>query len=81
VAEDTDAVAVGANITVEFAGNMYSGTTDSNGIFTTGWIKNLRGDHWAEVVDLTFADYFWNKALGEDDSDDEDDLPDELFHF
>ena len=78
VAEATDAVAPGATITVTFAGNTYSGTTDINGEFRTGWIMNLRGTHVAEVTDLAFADYFWNKSLGEDD-DDGDGLPDELF--
>ena len=78
VAEETDDVAAGATITVEFAGNTYTGTTDANGVFTTGWIKNLKGDHWAEVTDLALLDYFWDQDLGEDD-DDGDGLPDELF--
>jgi hypothetical protein len=80
VAEETDDVAIGAAITVTFAGNTYSGTTDSNGVFTTGWIMNLRGTHWAEVTDLALLDYLWDKDLGEDD-DDGDGLPDEFQAF
>jgi subtilisin-like proprotein convertase family protein len=82
VAEETDDAAVGATITVEFAGNIYSGTTDSNGVFTTGWIKNLSGHHGAQVTELALLGYLWDMGLGEDDSDEDADLfPDEYRMF
>jgi hypothetical protein len=82
VAEETDDVAVGATITVTFAGNTYTGTTDSNGVFTTGWIKNLSGYHGAQVTDLALLGYLWDMGLGEDDSDgDADFFPDEYWTF
>ena len=61
----------------------YSGTTDSNGLFYSDWIKNLGpGDYRAEVTDLVLAGYDWD-LLGLDptfldDDDDGDGKPDEL---
>ena len=68
-----DVVAAGVEITVEFNGQTYTGTTDSAGVFRTGWIKNLgSGDHYANAVDLALVDYSWDPLSGlnlEDDSD------------
>lgn len=48
-----DDVAAGVWIRVEFDGEIYEGTTDSDGVFRTSWIKGLgSGDYQAEVVDL-----------------------------
>lgn len=67
----------GVSITVEFDGRTYSGTTDSNGIFRTGWRRNPGSGTYAEVVDLALADYAWDPlALDLEDDTDGDGLPD-----
>lgn len=44
----------GATIEVTFAGNTYTGTTGSDGIFRTGYIKGLdSGDYLADVDTLS----------------------------
>ena len=69
--DSLDLAASGVSVTVVFAGRTYSGTTDANGIFRSGWIKNLSsGDHYANVVDLALTGFDWNSDLDlEDDSD------------
>ncbi len=55
---------LGASITVTFDGIEYQGTTNSAGIYTTPWIRNIgSGSHFAEVTDLMLANYDWNKDL------------------
>ncbi|MBM4090052.1 MAG: tandem-95 repeat protein [Planctomycetes bacterium] len=78
----TDAVAAGVEITVEFAGVRYTGVTDSSGVFRTSWINNLSsGAHYAEVVDLVLAGYFWDPlALDLEDDSDGDGLPDDILY-
>ena len=81
VGEGTDSVAAGVQITVEFAGITYTGVTDSAGVFRTGWIKNLSsGTHYANVVDLVLAGYYWDplSTLNVEDDSDGDGLPDDL---
>ena len=80
VAEENDEVAPGATITVEFAGQTYSGVTDSDGVFRTSWIKDLgSGDHYAEALDLVLANYFWDSlTLDLEDDSDLDGYPDEV---
>jgi len=75
-----DAVAAGVSVTVTFAGQSYTGVTDSNGIFRTDWVKNLgSGDYYANVVDLALADFVWNRlALDLEDDSDGDGFPDDL---
>jgi subtilisin-like proprotein convertase family protein len=76
-----DQVAAGVTLTVEFAGKTYTGTNDSDGIFRTDWIRNLKGgDYYANAVDLVLANYFWDPlALMDLENDsDEDGYPDEL---
>ena len=81
-ADDANTPAAGVAITVTFAGKTFSGTTDSNGVFTTGWIRNLSGYHGAQVTDLALTGYLWDMGLGEDDSDgDADFFPDEYWTF
>jgi hypothetical protein len=75
-----DAVAPGVEITVEFAGQIYTGTTDADGVFRTSWIKNLSsGEHYAEVADLVLANYFWDPlSLDLEGDSDGDGLPDDM---
>jgi len=77
-----DAVAPGVEIRVEFAGQTYTGTTDSDGVFRTSWIKRLgSGDHYAEVVDLVLANYFWDPlTLDLEGDSDGDGLPDDVLY-
>jgi VCBS repeat-containing protein len=77
---DADAAVAGVAITVEFAGQTYTGTTDSEGIFRTNLVKDLAsGEHYAEVVDLVLADYFWDPlTLDVPDDSDGDGFPDDL---
>ena len=66
-------------IEVTFAGNIFTGTTDSNGIFRTSWIRNLSsGNHYAEAADLAFANHDWDQDLGWSEDYDGDGLPDAL---
>ena len=45
----------------------------ADGVFRTAWIKDLSsGDHYAHVVDLMMANYYWNRLL---DLEDDDILP------
>lgn len=75
-----DGVAAGVEITVEFAGQTYTGATDSSGVFRTDWIRNPgSGDHYAEVVDLVLAGYFWNPLIMDlEDDTDGDGKPDDV---
>jgi hypothetical protein len=72
VGTGSDAVAAGVQITVNFAGQTYSGTTDANGIFRTNWNVDIgRGDYYANVVDMALAGFSWD-PLGLDLEDDSD---------
>lgn len=75
-----DDPAVGVAVTVTFAGQTYTGVTDSNGVFRTNWIKNLSsGDYYANAVDLALDGYTWSPFyLNLEDDSDGDDLPDDL---
>jgi hypothetical protein len=75
----TDNVAAGVQITVEFAGQTYTGTTDSNGVFRTAWLSRPDSGSYAEVLDLVLAESIWDPLLLdlEDDSDG-DGLPDDI---
>ncbi|EMB15630.1 subtilisin [Rhodopirellula europaea 6C] len=56
-----DSVLTGVTVTVIFAGEAFQGTTDSNGLFRTGWIRNLSSEtHFADVTDLALANYAWD---------------------
>jgi hypothetical protein len=76
----TDEVAEGVEITVEFAGQSYTGFTDSDGVFRCGWIKDLgSGSHYAEVVDLVLTGFVWDPlTLDLEDDSDGDGLPDDI---
>ncbi|TWU65994.1 tandem-95 repeat protein [Crateriforma conspicua] len=72
-----DQKAAGVEITVRFAGRTYSGVTDSNGVFRTGWIWNPGSGTYADVVDLALTDYTWDPlALDLEDDSNGDGLPD-----
>ena len=75
-----DNVAAGVTIDVVFAGRTYTGTTDSDGVFRTSWIKNLSsGDHYANAVDLVLAGYSWDPlTMDLEDDSDGDGKPDDL---
>lgn len=75
--DSADARLAGVSITVLFAGQTYTGTTDSNGIFRTDWIRNPGSGTYAEVVDLALTDYAWDPlALDLEDDSDGNGLPD-----
>jgi hypothetical protein len=81
VGETSDAVAAGVNVTVSFAGQSYTGITDTNGVFRTSWIKDLaNGNYYANAVDLALAGYGWAPFdnLNLEDDSDGDGLPDDL---
>jgi hypothetical protein len=79
IVDDGDTGVAGVAITVTFAGQTYTGTTDADGIFRTGYIKNPgSGDHYANVVALTMADYFWDMLMDLEDDSDNDDNPDDV---
>ena len=65
-----DLPVAGAAIEVVFAGQPYDGATDADGVFRTDWIKDIGGgDHYADVVELLMANYYWNMALDLEDDD------------
>ena len=86
--ENSDAGMAGVAVSVVFtdaSGTIYNltGTTDSNGIFRSSWIKGLGGGtHRAEVVDLALTDFVWDpfdildSTLNDEDWD-SDGKPDE----
>ena len=75
-------VAAGVAITVDFAGTTYFGATDSDGVVRTGWVKNLSGTHYADVVDLVLADHMWTPLdLDLEDDSDGNGLPDDVLVF
>ena len=79
-----DTPGAGVAITVNFAGQTFTGTTDSNGIFTTGWVKKLQAgtNYYANVVDMALAGYAWDPlALDLEDDSDGDDNPDDVLWF
>jgi len=76
-----DLPVAGVSIEVKFAGKTFTGTTDSNGIFRTGWERLSGGnDYYANAVDLALTGYSWNPfdVAEEEDDSDGDGLPDEL---
>ena len=78
---DSGDLAAGVMIEVTFAGTTYTGTTDSDGVFRTSWIKDLSsGDHYANAVDLVLAGYSWDplSTLHLEDDSDGDGKPDDL---
>ena len=57
-----------------------TGTTNSQGVFQTSWIKGLADDTYtANVTDLALAGFFWNDLLDEEDDTDGDGWPDDIF--
>jgi hypothetical protein len=79
-----DSGVAGVEITVVFAGQTFTGTTDSNGMFTTGWVKKLQTntEYYANVVDMALAGYNWDPlALDLEDDSDEDGNPDARLWF
>ncbi|MGQ9576782.1 MAG: hypothetical protein ACUVUC_15855 [Thermoguttaceae bacterium] len=84
VPEDTDETVAGASVTVVLTGpkqSTLSGTTDSTGVFTSGWVTNVpNGTYLAEVSALTHSMYVWNQGLDPTANDtdvDGDNLPDQ----
>ena len=80
LAGSDDSVRAGVTVTVNFAGQTFTGTTDANGIFRTSWLRNLgSGNHYANAVDLVLAGYFWAPLdLDDEDDSDGDGRPDDL---
>ncbi|MCA9195434.1 MAG: hypothetical protein KDB03_26870 [Planctomycetales bacterium] len=71
IGNSADDPAAGVAITVQFAGQTFTGITDANGIFRTNWLRNVSAGSYAEVVDMVWDGYFWDPlSLDlEDDSD------------
>jgi subtilisin-like proprotein convertase family protein len=80
---DNDAGVAGVAITVNFAGQTFTGTTDANGVFTTSWVRKLSSgtDYYANAVDLVLANYVWNHLMDQEDDTDLDGNPDDLLSF
>jgi subtilisin-like proprotein convertase family protein len=78
-----DTPGAGVAITVNFAGETFSGTTDSNGVFTTSWVRKLQSgtDYYANVVDMVLTDYVWDRLLDQKDDSDGDGDPDGWLNF
>ena len=84
MAAGDDSGVAGVEITVEFAGQTFTGTTDSNGIFTTGWVRKLSSgtEYSADVTSLALASYFWDMEMGTAFDDlDNDGRPDNILWF
>ena len=75
-----DSVRAGVTVTVNFAGQTFTGVTDANGVMSTSWLRNLgSGSHYANAVDLVLAGYFWDPLDVDDEDDtDGDGKPDDL---
>ena len=60
-------------------GAGFSGQTDSNGTYRTGWMRNLpNGTYFANVQDLALAGCVWNPlTLDLEDDSDNDGRPDD----
>ncbi len=72
-----DQVAAGVTITVEFAGQTFTGTTDASGVFRTSWLSRPASGSYAEVHDLVLANYDWDPlAMDLEDDSDGDGRPD-----
>jgi hypothetical protein len=89
VAESSDSVGAGVAVTVRLTSSSgqvltLTGTTDSQGIFRSEWLKGLTaGSYRAEVVDLALAGFSWDPfdvldATANDEDFDFDGAPDEL---
>lgn len=74
-----DAVVQGVAITVNFAGITYTGTTGADGVFRTAWFNDLaKGTHYANVVDLAMASYYWDMLMDLEDDSNGDGKPDDV---
>jgi len=77
--DSADLPLAGVAITVEFAGRTFSGTTDSQGLFYTGWVRNMKsGTYHADVIDLLMASHYWEMNFDLEDDSDGDGKPDEV---
>jgi hypothetical protein len=73
-------VLVSVTLTCLSETTIFSGYTDSNGVFRSGWISGLApGDYTIEVIDLAHATLNWNMLLDVEDDWDGDGLPDDVF--
>ncbi len=71
-ADSGDDAIAGVAITVRFAGEEFSGVTDSNGVFRTSWFRDLAsGDYYANVDSLMASGYNWGlfDVSGEEDDE------------
>jgi hypothetical protein len=74
-----DSGAAGVAISADFGGKTYSGTTDSEGVFYTNWVKLKSGrTYFANVVDLVMANYIWDRLMDLEDDSDGDGRPDDV---
>jgi uncharacterized delta-60 repeat protein len=84
IPETSDAVVAGASVTVVLTGPLggtFTGSTDSNGLFRTDWMRDVpSGTYTAEVTSLTHSTLTWDQSLDPTANDtdiDGDNLPDQ----
>lgn len=66
-----ETILAGVSVTVVFADQTFQGTTDSSGLFRTGWIRKLSsGTYYADVTHLALANYVWNPLVLDLEDDD-----------
>ncbi len=72
-----NAPVVDAQVTLNFAGQTFTGQTNSAGVFETNYVRNLgSGSHVAEVTELAFSTYDWDPQMLVVDTDG-DGIPDD----
>lgn len=65
---------------IEFADETYTVVTDSSGIASTSWRKDLAsGNYYADAYDLVLAGYTWDPfSFNLENDSDSNNLPDDL---
>ena len=82
---ESDAGAAGASVSLRIRDASgvvvatLSGTTDSQGIYNTGWLRlGSSSSYSVNVTDLALAGFAWNPFLDKEDDSDGDGYPDDV---